>query len=75
MGRMLIGCLLANLACIAACGALLLFYPHDSGFTITTSKSTHYFSGGEFLSAALLCLVNLTIGVYLAWSLRHLLTR
>ena len=71
MGRMLIGCILANLACIAACGALLLFYPKNSGFTISTSTSTHYLPGGEFLSAALLCVLDLTIGVYLAWSLSH----
>ena len=75
MGRMLIGCLLANLACVAACGALLMFYPNDSGFTITTSKSTHYFAGGEVLSAALLCLLDLTIGVYVGWSCWSLLHR
>ena len=72
MGRILIGCILANLACIAACGALLLFYPTNSGFTITTSTSTHYLPGGEFLSVALMCLLDLTIGVYLVWSLLHL---
>ena len=72
MGRTLIGCMLANLASIAACGALLLFYPKDSGFTVTTSTSTYYLPGGEFLSAALLCILDLTIGVYLAWSLLHM---
>ena len=66
MGRALIVCILANLACVAACAALLLFYPHNSGFTITTSTRTHYFPGG-----ALLCLFNLAIGAYLAWSLLH----
>lgn len=71
MGRMLIGCLLANLVCIAACGALVLFYPKNSGFTLTTPTSTHYLSGGIFLSAALLCLADLTIAIYLAWSLSH----
>ena len=72
MGRTLIGCILANLACIAACGALLLFYPKNSGFTITTSTSTRYLPGGEFLSVALLCVLDLMIGVYLAWSLSHM---
>jgi hypothetical protein len=72
MGRTLIGCILANLAGIGTCGALLLFYPKSSGFTITTSTSTHYLPGGELLSAALLCLLNLTIGIYLVWSLLHM---
>lgn len=75
MGRLLIGCLLVNLACIAVCGAILLYYPNESGFTITTSKSTHYFAGGEFLGAALLCLLNLAMGVYLALSFWSLLYR
>jgi len=72
MARTLIGCILANLACIAACGALLLFYPKNSGFTITTSTTTHYLSGGEFLSAALLCILDLTIAVYIVWSYSHM---
>jgi hypothetical protein len=72
MGRTLIGCIFANLACIATCGAFLLFYPKNSGFTITTPTSTHNLPGGEFPSAALLCLLDLGIGVYLAWSLLHM---
>ena len=72
MGRTLIGCILANLVGIGACGALLLFYPKSSGFTITTPTSTHYLAGGELLSAALFCLLNLTIGIYLIWALLHM---
>ena len=72
MARTLIGCIVANLACIAACGALLLFYPKNSGFTITTSTTTHYLSDGEFLSAALLSILDLAIGVYIVWSLSHM---
>jgi uncharacterized membrane protein YdcZ (DUF606 family) len=75
MGRMLIGCLAINLVGLVACGALLLYCPKDSGFTITTSKSTYYFAGGELLGAALLCLLDLTIGVYLAWSFWSFLHR
>lgn len=63
--------LVANSACIAACGALLLFFPMTAGFTVTTPKSTHFLPGGEFLSTVLLCLVDLTIAVYLAWSFVH----
>lgn len=69
MRTTLIGCIFANLGCIAGCGALLLFYPRNSGFTVTTSRSTHYLEGGVFLSGTLLCLLDLGIGVYLAWSL------
>ena len=69
MTRSLIGCILANLACIAACAGLMAFYPKASGFTITTPSSTHFLSGGVFLSTALLCLLDLAIGIYLAWSL------
>ena len=63
MGRTLVGCILANTACIALCGALLMFYPKDSGFTVTTPTSTHYLAGGELLAGALLCAVNFAIGV------------
>jgi hypothetical protein len=75
MNRVLVGCLVANMACAVVCGALLLFYPKNSGFTITTATSTHYFPGGVLLSAALLCFLDLTIGVYLAWWLLNLRTR
>jgi hypothetical protein len=47
----------------------MAFYPKASGFTITTPSSTHFLSGGVFLSTALLCLLDLAIGIYLAWSL------
>jgi hypothetical protein len=66
MNRVLVGCLVANMACAVICGALLRFYPKNSGFTIT-SATTHYFPGGVLLSAALLCFLDLTISVHLAW--------
>ncbi len=72
MTRVLIGCIFANLICIAVCGALLAFFPKSSGFTITTSTATHYLSGGVFLSTALLCLLDLAISLFLAWSLLRL---
>jgi hypothetical protein len=56
---------------MAVCGALLLFYPKESGFTITTANATHYIGGGTFLSALLMCLLDFAIGAYLAWSLLH----
>jgi hypothetical protein len=68
MTRMLAGCLIANLVCVCACGALLWLYPRDSGFTITTSRTTHYFAGGPLLSTALLCLSDLGIGALIIWS-------
>jgi len=71
MVRMLISCLLLNLACVGACAALLLFYPRNSGFTTSDPRSTHYLAGGEILSAALLSIVDVAIGVYLAWSLLY----
>ena len=72
MSRILIGCMLANLACTGACAALLLLYPKNSGFTITISRGTHYIAGGQLLSAALLSFVDVAIGVYVAWSLTHM---
>ena len=74
MNRVLVGCLVANMDCAVVCGALLRFYPKNSGFTITTAISAHYFPGGVLLSAALLCFLDLTIGVYLAWWLLNLRT-
>jgi len=68
MGRLLTGCLTANLACILVCGALLWLYPRNSGFTITTSQRTHYFGGGPLLGALVLCLSDVAIAVFLAWT-------
>jgi hypothetical protein len=67
MTRLLIRCLLFNLACIVASGMLLRFYPKTNGFTV----GTHYLEGGVFLGTTLLCLVDSMIGVYLAWSMFH----
>jgi hypothetical protein len=64
-------CLLLNLAVILVCGALLKWYPSQQGFTLTTSRATHYFSGGVLPSALLLCLLDTAIAIYLAWSLWH----
>jgi len=72
MARILSSCLIANLFCLSVCSALLWLYPKNSGFTITTRQTTHYITGGEFLGAAILCLFDLVIGIYLAWSFLHL---
>jgi hypothetical protein len=72
MTRILSGCLIANLACLTVCGALFWLHPKNSGFTITTHQTTHYIAGGEFLGAVILCLCDLAIGIYLAWSFLHL---
>ena len=71
MRTTLICCLLLNLAVILASGALLQWFPSQQGFTITTPHATHYISGDIFLSAALLCLVDSVLGIYLAWWLLH----
>jgi hypothetical protein len=71
MDRVIMRCLLANLISTAVCGALLLFYPKESGFTITTAKATYYLGGGTLPSALLMCLLDFVIGVYLAWSILH----
>jgi hypothetical protein len=67
----LVRCLLLNLIVILASGALLKWYPSQQGFTVTTSKATHYLSGDIFLSGVLLCLLDSAIGIYMAWSLLH----
>jgi hypothetical protein len=41
------------------------------GFMVTTRHATHFISGDIFLSAALLCLVDSALGIYLAWWLLH----
>jgi hypothetical protein len=64
-------CLVLNLAAILASGALLKWYPADQGFTVTTSRATHYISENVALSGVLLCVVDFAIGIYLAWSLWH----
>jgi hypothetical protein len=67
MRSLLIRCLILNLAVLLVAGALLLWYPKDSGFTITTRVQTHYLRGGEFLGICLICLFDLAIAVYLGW--------
>jgi hypothetical protein len=71
MRTTLVCCLLINLSVILASGALLKWFPSQRGFTVTTPQATHFISGDIFLSAALLCLVDSTLGIYLAWSLLH----
>ena len=62
-------CLLLNLAVVLASGALFKWFPSQPGFTVTTPQATHFIDGNTFLSAALLCLVDSALGIYLAWSL------
>lgn len=71
MRTTLVYCLLLNLAVILACGALLRWFPSRLGFTVTTPNATYFFNGDIFLSAALLCVVDSALGVYLAWTLAH----
>ena len=69
MRTTLVCCLLLNLAVILASGALLQWFPSQQGFTVTTPHATHFITGDIFLSAALLCLVDSALGIYLAWLL------
>jgi hypothetical protein len=71
MRVLLIRCLILNLAVLLAIGALLLWYPKESGFTLTTGGTTHFFDGGEFLGVILMCLCDLALGVYLGWRFWH----
>jgi len=72
MARLLVRCLVVNAAGVIVCTAMLLLFPRGSGFTITTPTSTHYIQSGVFLSAVLMCLVDLAIAISVAWSLLHL---
>ncbi len=72
MRSLLIRCLILNLAVLCVAGALLLWYPKDSGFSITTRVQTHYLQGGEFLGISLVCLFDFAIAVYLGWRICHL---
>ena len=47
--RFLIDCLIVNLAALLVSGALLRWYPKQSGFTVTTGAQTSYIPGGVFL--------------------------
>ena len=58
-----------NLAVILASGALLLWYPGRSCFTVTSTSSTHYISGGAFLGALTLCLLDFALAGYLGYHL------
>ena len=71
MRRFLIQCLILNLTVLLASGALLRWYPKQSGFTITTAAQTNYIPGGVFLGYTLVCLFDLTIGIILGWRLWH----
>jgi hypothetical protein len=71
MRTTLVCCLLLNLAAILASSALLQSFPAQQGFTVTTPHATHFISGDIFLSAALLCLVDSALGIYLVWWLLH----
>jgi hypothetical protein len=71
MRTTLVCCLLLNLAVILASSALLQWFPSQQGFTVTTPHATHFISGGIFLGAALLCLVDSALGIYLGWWLLH----
>ena len=71
MRTTLVCCLLLNLAVILASAALLQWFPSQQGFTVTTPHATYFISGDIFLSAALLCLVDSALGIYLAWWLLH----
>jgi hypothetical protein len=68
----LIRCLVLNLVVLVGSGALLLWYPKDSGFTITTKMTTHYMDGGVFLGSILVCLFDLMLSIYLAYHLFRL---
>lgn len=67
MRRFLIQCVIVNLTALLLSGALLRWYPKQSGFTITTPAQTSYIPGGVFLGSALVCVCDLAIGVFLAW--------
>ena len=71
MRTILVRCLLLNLAVVLTCGALLRWYPSEKGFTVTTPQMTYYIGRNIFLSAALLCFVDLALGICLGWSLLH----
>lgn len=71
MDRVIMRCLLANIIGTAVCGALLFFCPRQSGFTISTSRTTHYLGGGILPSALLMCVLDFAIGIYLAWTILH----
>jgi hypothetical protein len=57
----------ANLAVLLASSALLLWYPKDSGFTITIGGHTQYFSGGVFLGTAVIFVFDLAVAAYLGY--------
>lgn len=71
MRTLLVRCLILNLAVLLASGALLLWYPKESGFTLTTKTTTHFFGGGEFLGVILLCFCDLALAAYLGWNFWH----
>ena len=42
-----------------------VFLSPQSGFTITTARTTHYMGGGILPSALLMCVLDFAIGIYL----------
>ena len=71
MRRLLIQCLILNLIAVLASGALVRWYPKQSGFTITTGAHTSYIPSGVFLGYILVCFADLSIVGILAWRTWH----
>ena len=71
MREVLVRCLLLNLIGIFASGVLLLFYPEQQGFTLTSGSATHYVQGRVFLSAALVISLDLIIAACLGYRMWH----
>jgi hypothetical protein len=71
MQRFLIQCLILNLATVLVSGALVWWYPKQSGFTIAAAAQTSYIPGGVFLGSALVCICDLAVGVSLGWRIWH----
>ena len=71
MRNLLVRSLILNLVAILVSGALMQWYPKNSGFTLTAVATTRYFSGGEFLGLLLICFCDLALVMYLGWRLWH----
>ena len=69
MHTALIRSLTVNFVCLGIGVLFFVFYPRDSGFTITTMRGTRFVSGGAFFAAAIVGLSDLLIGVTLCYSL------
>jgi hypothetical protein len=69
MRGIVINCIAVNLLAALIVAGVLVLFPRQSGFTVTTKAATHFIQGGPFLGSLILITTNTVIAFCLAFSL------